>query len=167
MKNRKIFIYILIAILCWKIIAFGYSILPSIKVATNITPAQAEAIQKEFGFVLPKDTSIVLCRFANSRDSLFSVVITGPIDEKDFIMNNLEFEVGELSISDHESYDATKKNDHYYSDEWIKADYYYGFLDGSQRKLYFYNTDFERILEIQKGGITSRKLLNMFGMTFW
>ncbi len=128
---------------------------------TDITSAHAEAIQKEFGFTLPEGANIVQCRFANSRDRLFTVVITGVSDTDMFLKNNLNFEVGNPYETERYTYGYHEQKD---LNMKVTAKKYFGMLDSSKRELYIYSIDDEIIIEIEKGGIISSELIKMFGV---
>jgi heme/copper-type cytochrome/quinol oxidase subunit 2 len=132
-----------------------------IQVVTEITPVQADAIQKEFGFTLPEGARIVQCRYAGSRDRLFTVVITGVTDEDMFIQNCIQFEVEEPYERKQLPYYEFEHRD---IDKMIPAKYYFGMSNGSSRGIYIYYKGTEMIIDIEKGGIVSPELVKMFGV---
>ena len=131
--------------------------LPEIMTATALDQSQIDDVQKEFGFKLPEEASIALCRLSNSRDRLFTVIVCGVFDEAGFINDYLEFEVDEPYQIEHSAY-----NDGLGTGNHVMANYYFGMLNGSKRGVYVYSENSELIIELEKSGIVSKNLLDMF-----
>ncbi|NLM48364.1 MAG: hypothetical protein GX198_06060 [Epulopiscium sp.] len=156
---KKVITFIFLVLISIELAGCFYK--PEIRVVSEVTAEEADAIQEEFAFILPEEAQIVQCRYANSKDSLFTVVITGVSDSDAFIENNVEFELEEPVEIDRFPYDEMDKTDF---DKRVRAQYYFGMYDGSKRGIYIYSADQGIVIEIEKSGIVSPELIEMFGM---
>ena len=129
-----------------------------IKHVNELTETQVNEIKNEFSFTLPEEASIIKAKFANSKDRLFMVFISGIDDVDHFIEHNLDFKVDEKYERDHIVVDQDWPE----LEEIFTAYYYFGIHNGSRREIYVYEIDGEVMVEMHKQGIVSQELVDMF-----
>ncbi len=151
-------IYTNLFVLTMLIMLSGCLYPPEIKTVNDFTETQVNEIQSEFGFTLPEKASIIQAELSTSMDKLFTIVISGINDVEGFIEYNLDYEVGEQYQRGHFSYDEDSTD----WDKRITVDYYTGDYDGNLMGIYVYQIDDEMIVEIDKEGIVSQELVDMF-----
>lgn len=153
-------ILIIVPVSLWlAILTACFNTKAEIKVVTDITSTQVSAIQKEFGFELPENASVIQCRLGLPRDWPFTIAISGIKDVEEFIQNNLHFEVEEPYEIQHFAYDEKERTQ---LDKRITAVHYFGMYNGSKRRIYIYQTDIGAIVEFEKSGVVLQELLEMF-----